>query len=137
MPPTWPRIQLLGSGFGQYGSMRNAGLWALAGNAPNKNALQPAKQHSKKLLILPFFLSLLVTRHPEVRAKRASKDTAEALGPSNVSPAPQYAACRRENRNRSLRRPARCARNTSRRSRAKSAAAAVSRRRGGARALRR
>src|SRR6202044_434868 len=30
MPPTWPRIQLFGSGFGQYGSTRNAGLWALA-----------------------------------------------------------------------------------------------------------
>jgi hypothetical protein len=26
--------------------------------------------------------SLIVTRHPEVRAKRASKDTAEAPGPS-------------------------------------------------------
>src|SRR5271169_256658 len=32
MPPTWPRIQLFGSGFGQYGSTRNAGLWACTGD---------------------------------------------------------------------------------------------------------
>src|ERR1700722_10952461 len=33
MPPTWPMIQLLGNGRGQYGSTRNAGLWALAEKA--------------------------------------------------------------------------------------------------------
>jgi hypothetical protein len=45
MPPTWPRIQLFGSGFGQNGSTRNAGLWAPAGMiAANSNASVAANQ---------------------------------------------------------------------------------------------
>jgi hypothetical protein len=37
VPPTWPMIQLLGNGRGQYGSTRNAGLWALAEKAAKSN----------------------------------------------------------------------------------------------------
>src|SRR5579859_3325031 len=42
MPPTWPMIQLLGNGRGQYGSTRNAGLWALAGKAAKIMAVSAA-----------------------------------------------------------------------------------------------
>jgi hypothetical protein len=42
MPPTCPRIQLLGSGFGQYGSILNAGPCASAAVAVNRSAPQTA-----------------------------------------------------------------------------------------------
>src|ERR1700733_6115498 len=53
MPPTWPRIQLLGSGFGQYGSTRNAGLWAFADSVPATIAprTMSPRRHAKRIFI--------------------------------------------------------------------------------------
>src|SRR4029077_20944116 len=48
MPPTWPRIQLLGSGRGQYGSTRNAGLCAWAGRAADASKVNAISAYAHR-----------------------------------------------------------------------------------------
>jgi hypothetical protein len=54
MPPTWPKIQLLGSGFGQYGSTRNAGLCACAVSVDTMSAAtMPSARDCLTLIFSP------------------------------------------------------------------------------------
>src|SRR5277367_4793595 len=59
MPPTWPRIQLFGNGFGQYGSTRNAGLWAWAEGRPNNSTAQVKIGHVHECLLVTLVSSPL------------------------------------------------------------------------------